>query len=249
MKRKSIQNVRVVHRNRLNDDALHRASNRRMICGALLAMASASGLGASAQTLEWPSTPSALHHKAGDNGLPEITATVQVPSIQPDASAGIQVLVDIANLGPQEIKLVEPVQNLFIEVRNAAGQVVGLPWIPLGLRGCLVAGTDPALRERLRRADEDERHFQARELHSSERDPAVRAKSLGDLVDNQYVALAPAENFGFRGMRRALPIHVALAPGEHFQFVAMVTTVLADPDAYARAQRPEIGVSIESCGK
>jgi len=244
MTRNPVENIGVMSGNRLAADALRRASNRRVICGALLAIACAPGSGASAQTLEWPATPSTLHHYlVGDNGLPEITATVQVPSIQPDASAGFQVLVDIANLGPQEIKLVEPVENLFIEVRNAAGQVVGLPWIPLGLRGHRFPARDPALRERLRRADEDERHFQARELASSERNPAVRAKSLGDLVENQYVALAPAEHFGFRGMRRALPIHVALAPGEHFQFVAVVTTVLADPDAYAKAHRHETEIA------
>jgi len=121
MECENIQNVRVVRRNRLNVAALRRASNRRIICGALLAIGFAAGLGASAQTFEWPTTPSALRHSVGDDGLPQIIVTVQVPSVQPDPSAGIQVLVDIANLGPQEIKLVEPVENLFIKVRNAAG--------------------------------------------------------------------------------------------------------------------------------
>jgi len=217
MIRKHADDIGMTRHSSRRGAVLPRGSNRRLICGALLGVGFATGVGASDKPPEWAGTPCALHPRAGYAGLPQITATVQVPSVQPDPAAGIQVLVDVANTGSDEVELFELVENLFIDVRNAAGQVVGLPWIPPSLRGHRAPATDPALRERLRQADEDERHFQTRELASSERDPAIRAKSLHDLQNG----------------------NVVLGPSEHFQFVAVVTTALADPEAYDRAQRGE----------
>lgn len=150
-----------------------------------------------------------------DDPLLAIKGFVEFERAQPDISRGIEIFLDILNDGPSTIELLNPIDWLHIQIRNADGVRVELPRVPpeWALCGGPKNTDDPA---------------QLAQLAANRAARDARRPFVAEIGSESYRGMLARPTH----TRARRPTSLTLKPTEHFQVLIHVTHIISDAEAY-----------------